>query len=546
MVNGQSSKKSPFKLYRTVPINYIQKPMQLKRVKKMLQKLFHSSFDLVFRPVGDQFLVAYLYPVIDMDRMERTVLTPLKEHMQEKESLIQSQNKNQKEQTSTALEAPHINNETQKNQLTNIGYFDQVFTSGVIVYQKKWKNICSEMIKGSVVVFQQQGAEAAVLRLPNFEHRAITEPDSEKQVRGPREGFIEDIGVNMSLLRKKMRSPSLVFEQQTIGNLTETRVVLAYAKGICDPEILQELRDRLSMINIQGVLESGYLEAFIVDHPWTPFPQTENTEKPDKAIAEIMEGRIAILVDGSPNVILVPVVYGQFMQASEDYYENFWYGSALRILRALTFFIALFLPGIYVAITSMHQEMLPTSFALKLAGAREGVPFPAIAEAFFMEIAFEFLREAGIRLPAQIGQAVSIVGALIIGQAAVEAGIVSPVLVVVVALSGIASFVIPSYRLAIAFRLIRFAILLSSGILGLIGITFVALLFLIHLSSMHSFGVPYFEPVAPFKKSHLQDWFYRANWQTKAKKPFNIAINKMRNKVTSETVPFSKKGNYPH
>jgi len=370
------------------------------------------------------------------------------------------------------------------------------------------------------------------------------EPESEKLVRGPREGFIENISVNMSLLRRRINSPALVFEAQDIGSLTETKVVISYVAGICDPEIIQEVKKRLSFVHIQSVLDTGYLEAFVVDHPKSIFPQVEVTEKPDKALAQMLEGRIVIMVDGTPNVIIVPTIFTQFIQASEDYYEKPYYASFLRYIRMLAMIIALFLPGLYVALTTIHQEMLPTPLALSIAGSREGVPFPTVVEALLMEIAFEMLREAGVRLPAQVGQAVSIVGALIIGQAAVDAKIVSPIMVIIVAFSGISSFLIPSYGLSISFRLLRFIILIAASILGLFGIVLVGIMLLVHLSSMQSYGIPYFQPLGPIKFHQLREWLYRQSWRKIAKQPYNISINRMENKTSPEQPPISEKGNY--
>ncbi|OEF97806.1 spore germination protein [Desulfuribacillus alkaliarsenatis] len=511
-------KKSPFVLHRSVPIKYVKKPIELSHCKRKLEKIFSKSLDLTFREVGDRFLIAYLFSVIDFDRLERTVIAPLKEYL-------------------------HEDNEEKFEQEPPDRYH-RLFTSGVINLEREWIVIARQMIKGSAVVFERNGTKPALIMLPQIERRQVMEPEGEKTVRGPREGFIEDLQVNMGLLRKKLRTPSLVFEEMTIGSISETRVAIVYVKGICDPEIIKEVRDRLSFINIQSVLDTGYLEEFLIDHPSTPLPQAEHTEKPDKLVAEILEGRVGIIVNGAPSVVIVPTIFTQFIQAAEDHYENYWYATALRMIRILGITLALFLPGFWVALTTMHQEMLPTPLVLKLAGAREGVPFPTAVEAFVMELAFELLREAGLRLPSQIGPAVSIVGALIIGQAAVEAGLVSPSLVVVVAVAGVSSFLIPSYRLSIGLRLLRFVVLFVSAVLGLIGLVLLAILMLVHLNSMQSYGTPYFEPLSPIKYSQFRDFALRKDWRSKAKDVYNIGLNRAENKVSPERPAISEMGNY--
>jgi len=519
---------SPFKLKRAVPIKHMIRPANIQREKRLIKQFMHNSIDLQLRYIGENIMVVFLYSVVDEERIEKTIISPLRFYNNESH-----------------------NNESKNNESNNDQYIQRdkfrinnVITSAPIGYSKSWRKITKDLTKGFVAVFIKGEKRAVLVAIPNIEKRAIVEPESEKLIRGPREGFIENINVNMSLLRKRMNSPALVFEGQDIGSITETKVVICYVAGICDPEIVQEVKKRLSLVNIQSVLDTGYLEAFIVDHPKSIFPQVEISEKPDKILAQIIEGRVAIMVDGTPNVMVVPTIYTQFVQASEDYYEKPYYATFLRYVRMLAMLIALFLPGLYVALTTIHLEMLPTDLALSIAGTREGVPFPAVVEALLMEIAFEMLREAGVRLPIQVGQAVSIVGALVIGQAAVDAGIVSPIMVIIVAFSGISSFLIPAYQLTISLRLLRFIIIIASSVLGLFGIVLIAILLLVHLASMQSYGIPYFEPLAPLKFNQLHAWNTRQSWRRINKQPYNVAINRMENKTSPENPPISERGNY--
>ncbi|MBE3588441.1 MAG: spore germination protein [Thermoanaerobacteraceae bacterium] len=340
--------------------------------------------------------------------------------------------------------------------------------------------------------------------------RSIEEPASESVVRGPREGFTELIRTNTSLIRRRLRNPNLVVEGIKLGERSRTQVEIAYVKGLADPRLVQEVKDRLSRIKVDGILESGNIEELIEDHPFSPFPQVFHTERPDRVVGMLLEGRVAILTDNTPFVMVVPAEFAVFMQASEDYFERYFLASAIRWLRYFAFVASLLFPSLYIAITTFHQEMLPTRLLLSIAASREGVPFPAFVEALLMEFSFEALREAGIRLPRNVGQAVSIVGALVIGQAAVAAGIVSPLMVIVVAMTGIASFMAPVYSLAITTRLLRFLMMILAATLGLFGVMMGLLTILVHVTSLRSFGIPYLTPLAPMHAMDLKDVLYRA------------------------------------
>ena len=363
-----------------------------------------------------------------------------------------------------------------------------------------------------ILMFEEEKA-ALSLGLSKMETRSIEEPEAESIVRGPREGFIEKIKVNTSLIRRRIASPHLKMEQLTIGTYSKTKIVLAYIEGKAKQEHVKTMRDKLSQIKMDSVLDSGYLEGFIKDHPYSPFPQLMTTERPDVAAANLMEGRIVVLVDGTPFTLIAPVSFSSFIQAPEDFYYGYLIGSAVRLLRYFFIFISITLPSLYVAILSFHQEMIPTTLITTIAASREAVPFPAFIEALMMEVTFEALREAGLRLPKQIGAAVSIVGGLVIGQSAVQAGIVSAPMVIVVALTGIASFLVPRYSQGIALRLLRFPIIFLSGLMGLFGMMLGLITIIIHLSRLTSLGVPY---LIPMKKgtASWEDTLVRAPWRS--------------------------------
>jgi len=378
------------------------------------------------------------------------------------------------------------------------------------------------VLAGDAAFILDGSAKALMPCTKGWEMRAVAEPETETVVRGPREGFTESLRVNTMLIRRRVKTTRLKSENMKIGLLTRTDVNIMWIEGIADSAVVQEVRSRLGRIDTDSILESGYLEEFIEDAPYSVFPMINYTERPDKVAAALVEGRVAIITDTTPMVLLVPVTFTEFLQSTEDYYLKYIYASVLRLLRLVTLNIALLLPAFYVAIVTYHQEMLPTALLVSIAAAREGVPFPAFVEAILMEATFEVLREAGVRLPRPVGQAVSIVGALVIGEAAVGAGLVSPAMVIVVALTAIASFTIPSYSGSFAVRLLRFPIMVAAAALGLFGIMAALLALLIHLCSLRSFGVPYLSPIAPTSWRDLKDIVVRAPWWKMFTRPRTI------------------------
>jgi hypothetical protein len=352
-----------------------------------------------------------------------------------------------------------------------------------------------------------------------FKERSIQPPGTEQVIQGPREGFVESVGTNVSLIRKRLRSANLVFKQVELGVRTSTTVVYCYDSGIVNEELVKEVERRLNLVNSDALYGSGYLEQYIEDNHYSPFPQVQNTERPDKAVAALLEGRVVILVDGSPFALIVPAVFSQFYQAVEDYDTRFQMASMTRGIRLVALLFSLVFPSLYVSLISYNPEMIPTKFAVAVAGGRAGIPFPSIAEIFGLELVMEILREATVRLPEQIGGALSIVGVLVIGEAAVQAGFVSPIAVVIVAMTTIGSFATPAYNAAIALRMLRFPLMILAGIFGLYGVMVGIILICNHLNSLKSFGVPYLSPVVPADASGLKDTVIRAPVWDMKKRP---------------------------
>ncbi|PYI51928.1 spore germination protein [Paenibacillus flagellatus] len=392
------------------------------------------------------------------------------------------------------------------------------------------------VLNGAVAIMAEPYDELVVVPLRAVKKRPVGETVSENVIRGPKEAFAEDLATNLSLVRKRIKHPDLKMESVELGAYTGTDVAILYIEGLCRKELVDELRRRMSLIDIDGVLGSSYVEEFIEDNPFSPFPQVQYTERPDTTAAALLEGRIAVVVDGTPMALLVPVTLYMLLQSAEDYYQRYMAATWIRWIRYLFLLVSFLLPSLYVAITTFHPEMLPPNLLLTVAAARENVPFPAIVEAFLMELTFEALREAGLRIPKPIGQTVSIIGALVLGQAAIEAGIVSSPMLIVVSITGIASFIIPHFDLGLTFRLLRFPIMVLAGSFGLFGIMIGIFLIYLHLVTLRSFGTPYLTPTAPLRFGDFKDVLVRAPWWLMKKRPVLYGnANRQRMSVRKRT-----------
>ncbi|KAF6631680.1 spore germination protein [Paenibacillus sp. EKM208P] len=374
-----------------------------------------------------------------------------------------------------------------------------------------------------------EGMKGALLvGSPNGAIRSVNEPTSEALLRGPRIGFTEVLSENTSMLRRQGLNKSLEMKKFQVGSRIKKDLVVAYIKDIVNPDLLEEVNRRISKIDMDFLAESGYVEQLIEDNYLSPFQQVHNTERPDRVINALLEGRIAILLDGTPFALIVPVTFSMLLQSPEDYYERWIPGSLLRLLRFFGAFIALMGPALYISFISFHPGLIPTKLVISIIQTRQGVPFPSVIEVMILEISIEILREAGIRLPKPIGPAMGIVGGLVIGDAAVNAGIVSPFLVIVVAVTAISSFSIPTYSAGITLRLLRFVGMLFAAILGMLGTILFFLLICIHLTKLKSFGVPYVTPFSPMRLSDLKDLYIRAPISLMKRRPVMMKTQQKR------------------
>lgn len=389
-----------------------------------------------------------------------------------------------------------------------------------------FKQVIEGVTYGDTILFAEGCDRAASFNTKRFATRAVDEPDTEKVLSGPREGFTEALIQNLSQVVRRVRTHELKTKMLALGKRTNTAVCVCYMESLVDKSILQELFRRLNTIDIDGVLDSNYITELIRDHRYSPFRTTGYTERPDVVIAKLLEGRIAIFVDGSPMVLTVPYLFIENFQSNEDYYFNYYYTSFARMLRIAAFLLTTAVPGLYIAVVAFHQEMMPLQLLMRIALERQSVPLPAALEAVVMLLVFDILRETGVRMPSNIGQALSIVGALVIGQAAVEASLVAAPMIIVVAATGITSLLVPRLNAPAIYW--RMALLLMASIFGFFGLTVGLSLLLIHVNNLTSFGVDQLSLKGSFRFQDSKDIFIRAPWWMMLDRPEELTQNQVR------------------
>ncbi|QDR81509.1 GerA spore germination protein [Sporomusa termitida] len=373
----------------------------------------------------------------------------------------------------------------------------EILPANQVVAGKTFTDLQDGINSGDTVLLIDGVDELLIIGSKGWEHRAVAKPTTEQSIRGSQMAFSENLRVNTALIRTMLRTSDLVTEMIKIGERSRVNCAVMYVKSIANASLVTEVKRRIGSIRTDYVDDIGLLEQFIEDHPKLPFPQTISTERPDRVSVHLAEGRVAIILEGNPFVLVVPVDMFALLHSAEDFSLKVPAGSFMRVLRVVGTLISTMLPAFYIAISYFHQEALPTELVLAIVGARGDVPFPAYFEVIVMEISFELIREASLRIPNILGSTIGIVGAIILGQAAVAAHIVSPIMVVIIAITGLASFTIPEYRFAFAVRSVRFGLLLLAAIAGLVGLSSGILLLITTLAYMKSFGMPYLSPISP-------------------------------------------------
>jgi len=452
----------------------------------MVVKHFYIGLD---QPL--EAAIIYVNGITNKDIVDRDILNPLMMHIQE--------NLNGKADIGDYLCKRYI---SMSNTLVESDL------NSVVNYLKR----------GKTAVLINGATEVIIVDTTGGVQRAIMEPMNETAAKGPRDGFVENLEVNISLIRRKVKDKHLNIEQLNVGSRLQSDVALVYINDVVDKQVLEELRKRIESVNVDAILSAGKLEQFIESYAYTVFPQAFSTERPDRAIGNMLEGRIIVLVEGTPMVLIYPAIFMQFFQAVEDYTERTVISSFVRLLRLMAAIIVITLPSFYLTLIKFNTELIPIKFVTPIVQSRVGIALTPFLEILAMELVVEFLREGGLRLPTKIAQTLSLVGGIIIGDTAIQSKMVSPTTLLVVGVTVISTFLIPSYDMSLSIRILRFPMLMLANIMGIFGIAIGWFLILVHLSSLDSLGVPYFE----FHKSDLKDTFIRAPLWKMNKRPEGI------------------------
>lgn len=465
--------------------------MKIDKLQQDLNKTFCNSDDLKCRLIdiaGVHCAFAYVDANVDKTLLEQDVIRPLKD--------AQGMDKN------------HL------DWLQNVTACAEEITS--IPIEKSPHSIAS----GDVVFFIEDDENAYVFSMRKPLSRAIGEPPTSSVMKGPREGFVEEIKTNVSLVRKRIKSPSLVSKIFQVGRYSQTSVALLYINGVADDGIVREISQKIEKIDVDGIIDSAYILSFIQTRKNSFFIQAGTTEKPDVASAKLLEGRIVILVDGTPIAITIPYLIFEDVQDGYDYYSADWRASMIRMFRLLGALITVFLPGAYVSLQTYHYQLLPIKFLMTLMSATTNIPFPPAIEMLLVMILFEILNQASIRMPRYFGISLSVVGAIVLGDTAVKAGLISSPSVLVVALSAIGIFCVPDQVGAMS--ILRFLYLCISAVLGFVGMIILTIVIVGYLATLDNFGTPYLAPYAPRITPDLQDGVLKAGTSSMEYRPYSI------------------------
>ncbi|MDR3644186.1 MAG: spore germination protein [Clostridia bacterium] len=471
-------------------------PQTGPQVKQALQKAFNGSFDFKLLSFGnDTVILAFLEGMVDKLLVSESVIEPIHASIIE----MQTQAADKK---NVAFVGGRLNSTCVNTELTD------------------FSECVNSILSGGTLIFVDSDTTALSLNLQRYEKRSIQEPNSEAVTRGSREGFTELLSVNISLLRRIIKDSCLVFENQTIGRQTKTNVAFCYIKGLANQEIIDEVRKRLKNIKTDAILESGYIEAYIEDSPFSIFPTVFNSERPDSVAGKLLEGRVAIICDGTPIVLTVPNLFVDYLQYGEDYNNRWLFSMIIRPVRLLAIWISTMAPSYYIALLCFHQDVIPFKLLMTVTNSLKGVPLPPLAEMFVLTMLFEVIKESGLRMSRAFGQAVSIVGGLIVGQAAVQAGIFSTSAVVVIAATSLSAFIIA--KLDASIFIMRLTLMAAASSLGILGIVLCSMIFFIYACSLRSFGVPYLSPITPLSGKDMKDTFFRIPLWAMFEKPESI------------------------
>lgn len=469
---------------------------------------FPVNKDIVIREFrtsnDDRAFVAFIDGMADRSAIDAFILRPLMNfHMEDsiKDSKANKDSKDNKDNKENKENKENKDNKDSKVKGAKNCTLDYIHDYILEINQTRkvfdQKDAIFEIMMGDSVLYIDGCDFYITCETKGFDKRSVDKPLTESVVKGPQQGFNENLKTNITLMRRIIKNSSLTTEYLKVGKRSNTLCAVVYIKDIINPAIVEEVKRRINNVSTDFVGSAGMLEQLLEDNPDSIMPTILTTERPDRAASHLFEGKVAILVDGTPFTMIVPVTFHSLMHSPEDAALKWQVASSMRLIRLIALGIATFLPGMYIAITTFHREMIPTDILIAIAKAKENVPFPSVVEIILMEISFELIREAGVRIPGIIGSTIGIIGALILGQAAVQANLVSPVLIIVIAVTGLGNYSIPNFSLASSVRLLRFAYILAGAFLGFYGIALGIIMLMVSLVSHKSFGVPYLAPIAP-------------------------------------------------
>jgi len=467
----------------------------------MLKKIFDNTEDIQYRDLSISIagsdsinaILVYIPSLTDVKVIDDDIIAPL-----HNEEIIEKENSYAK------YIADEIVNVKQVKIITEL------------------EKITSEVLNGNSILLIDKCKEALVLSSQGWEKRSVEKAETEKTTRGPQIAFTENIQVNLGLIRRRVQSEKLKIESFIKGRYSKTQISILYIEDIVDLEIVKEVKQRIKTIDVGSIISAVHVSELIEDNPLSPFETVMMTERPDVITAGIMEGRIAIIVDGCPSTLIVPKLFYENITTPDDYYSRFWYTFFLRQIRLIAILASTMLPAFYIAVVSFHQEIIPSNIVLRIYSSRSGIPFPIFVEMLIFGLFFEGIKEAGARIPTVLGSSVSIIGTLIVGQSAVNAGFLSADGVIIGAVTAIAIYLIPNIEFANALTIPRIAFLIAASVSGLFGMVIVALLIIMHLSSLRSFGIPYLSPIAPLMYQDLKDFFVRVPYLLMSTRPQSL------------------------
>ncbi|AUS08022.1 spore germination protein [Laceyella sacchari] len=444
-----------------------------ENIDNINEKLCRSQ-DLVFRSIefnGKKGVLVFIEPLTDQNQVLKAIIQPLLKVRE--------------------------------------GKLEEVIIANYLRQTESFDEIIEHLVRGDSILLFSRSEQAFIVGTEATEKRNLTEPDNEAVVRGPHDGLVENIKVNLYNIRHRIQNPNLTVKFFHVGAETRSKLAMLYIRNLAHPDLVKEVEKRINAIRTDTIMSPGFVTEFMEDCPASPFPQALYTERPDRVVSNLMEGRIVMLGEGDPTAVVVPVTLFAFYQTPDDYHSRWMIGSFVRFVRLMSFLIAFLLPSLYIAIVEFHPEVLPISLIYSLKSSIDTIPFPAIIEALLMELTIELIREAGIRLPSRVGQTIGIVGGLVIGDAVVRAGLVSNTMLIVVAITAISSFVVPSHELSTAIRVMRFPLMVAAFSFGFFGIVVGLIIIFMHLVKLESFGTPYLAPFAPLRVKDLKDTFIR-------------------------------------